>query len=51
MIEDPRAEPRYSERVRYVVVTGNPDARLTDLVVSPEDFLTSRFVVPYRSLI
>lgn len=37
---DPRDEPRYSERVRYLVVYGSPDARLTDLVVSPQEFIS-----------
>lgn len=36
---DPRAEPRYGERVRYVVVAGEPNARLCDSVMSPEEFL------------
>ena len=31
-----RAEPRYGERVRYVVVHGPPGARLVDVVVPPE---------------
>lgn len=36
MMADPRAEPRYKERVPYVVVHGTPGARLVDLVVAPE---------------
>ena len=36
MAKDPRAEPRYAERVAYVVVRGPPGARLMDLVVPPE---------------
>jgi DNA polymerase zeta len=28
MLEDPRLEPQYGERVPYVVVTGGPGARL-----------------------
>lgn len=39
MERDPRDEPRYSERVRYVVAYGRPDARLTDMVMRPEDFM------------
>eukprot|EP00271_Cylindrocystis_brebissonii_P007773 TRINITY_DN21469_c0_g2_i1.p1 TRINITY_DN21469_c0_g2~~TRINITY_DN21469_c0_g2_i1.p1 ORF type:complete len:1040 (-),score=209.68 TRINITY_DN21469_c0_g2_i1:154-3132(-) len=35
MAKDPRAEPRYGERVPYVVVYGEPGARLVDLVVDP----------------
>lgn len=43
---DPRAEPRYAERVPYVVVHGEPGARLFDLVVDPQDLLS--IDSPYR---
>ncbi|XP_019168407.1 PREDICTED: DNA polymerase zeta catalytic subunit isoform X1 [Ipomoea nil] len=43
---DPRAEPRYAERVPYVVVHGEPGARLSDVVVDPFDLLT--IDSPYR---
>ncbi|XP_057871729.2 DNA polymerase zeta catalytic subunit isoform X2 [Cryptomeria japonica] len=36
---DPRAEPHYGERVRYVVVHGEPGARLMDMVVDPLELL------------
>ncbi|CAM8925363.1 unnamed protein product [Rhodiola kirilowii] len=36
---DPRAEPRYGERVPYIVVHGDPGARLVDMVVDPLDLL------------
>ncbi|KAL2536841.1 DNA polymerase zeta catalytic subunit [Forsythia ovata] len=39
MKADPRAEPRYAERVPYVVVHGEPGARLVDMVVDPLDLL------------
>lgn len=39
MTRDPRAEPRYAERVAYVVVNGPPGARLMDLVVSPDEII------------
>ncbi|XP_027107695.1 DNA polymerase zeta catalytic subunit isoform X2 [Coffea arabica] len=39
MRADPRAEPRYAERVPYVVVHGEPGARLVDLVVDPMELL------------
>eukprot|EP00897_Mesotaenium_endlicherianum_P009916 jgi/Mesen1/8953/ME000056S08359 len=39
---DPRAEPRYGERVPYVVVHGEPGARLVDLVVDPQELVDSR---------
>lgn len=37
---DPRAEPRYAERVPYVVIHGEPGARLVDMVVDPLEVLT-----------
>jgi len=43
---DPRAEPRYAERVPYVVVHGEPGARLADVVVDPLDLLS--IDSPYR---
>jgi DNA polymerase zeta len=42
MKRDPRAEPLYSERVSYVVVYGDPEARLIDMVVSPHKFLQNQ---------
>lgn len=36
---DPRAEPHYGERIRYVVVHGEPGARLVDMVVDPLELL------------
>lgn len=42
MVDDPRAEPQYGERVPYVVRTGAPGARLIDRVVSPEEMLKDR---------
>ncbi|OCT48558.1 putative DNA polymerase zeta catalytic subunit [Cladophialophora carrionii] len=39
MLEDPRLEPQYGERVPYVVVTGYPGARLIDRCVAPEVLL------------
>lgn len=36
---DPRAEPRYGERIPYVVIHGEPGARLVDMVVDPMDLL------------
>ncbi|XP_048236258.1 DNA polymerase zeta catalytic subunit isoform X2 [Ricinus communis] len=43
---DPRAEPRYAERVPYVVIHGEPGARLVDMVVDPLDLLA--IDSPYR---
>eukprot|EP01105_Mastigella_eilhardi_P017939 TRINITY_DN4137_c0_g1_i4.p1 TRINITY_DN4137_c0_g1~~TRINITY_DN4137_c0_g1_i4.p1 ORF type:complete len:1941 (-),score=416.30 TRINITY_DN4137_c0_g1_i4:61-5133(-) len=42
MKRDPRTEPRYGERVPYVVVDGGPSARLADMVVSPETLFTAQ---------
>lgn len=41
MNSDPRAEPRYGERVPYVVVMGEPNSRLVDLVISPELYISN----------
>ncbi|KAH6855272.1 hypothetical protein B0I37DRAFT_321731, partial [Chaetomium sp. MPI-CAGE-AT-0009] len=46
MLEDPRAEPQYGERVPYVVVSGAPGARLIDRCIAPEDLLSN----PHASL-
>lgn len=46
MKADPRAEPRYGERIPYVVIHGEPGARLVDLVVDPLDLLDINS--PYR---
>ena len=35
MLEDPRTEPQYGERVPYVVISGAPGARLIDRCVAP----------------
>lgn len=37
-----RAEPRFGERVPYVVVHGEPGARLFDMVVPPRALVESR---------
>ncbi|KAF8985309.1 DNA polymerase zeta [Entomortierella lignicola] len=39
---DPRSEPQHGERVPYVVVYGNPGARLTDQVVEPKELLINK---------
>ncbi|KAI4206771.1 MAG: hypothetical protein LQ348_000839 [Seirophora lacunosa] len=43
MLEDPRAEPQYGERVPYVVITGAPGARLVDRCVAPDVLLHNDF--------
>ncbi|KAI5067558.1 hypothetical protein GOP47_0018086 [Adiantum capillus-veneris] len=44
MVIDPRAEPHYGERIPYVVVHGEPCARLVDMVVDPHELVnTSSF--------
>ncbi|KAK9818869.1 hypothetical protein WJX74_003598 [Apatococcus lobatus] len=42
MAQDPRAEPRFAERIPYVVVHGEPGARLVDMVVEPRALVESR---------
>ncbi|KAL8553803.1 hypothetical protein ACS0TY_002187 [Phlomoides rotata] len=39
MRNDPRAEPRYADRIPYVVIHGEPGARLVDMVVDPLELL------------
>ncbi|KAK1292647.1 DNA polymerase delta catalytic subunit [Acorus calamus] len=46
MRADPRAEPLHGERVPYVVIHGEPGARLIDMVLNPLDFLQMNS--PYR---
>lgn len=41
MLEDPRLEPQYGERIPYVVVTGAPGAKLIDRCVAPEVLLNN----------
>ncbi|KAL8975207.1 MAG: hypothetical protein Q9197_000558 [Variospora fuerteventurae] len=41
MLDDPRAEPQYGERVPYVVISGAPGARLIDRCVAPDVLLHS----------
>ncbi|PKA58464.1 DNA polymerase delta catalytic subunit [Apostasia shenzhenica] len=43
---DPRAVPLYGERVRYVVIHGEPGCRLVDMVVDPCEILDINS--PYR---
>ncbi|KAJ3699935.1 hypothetical protein LUZ61_003640 [Rhynchospora tenuis] len=46
MAQDPRAEPQYGERVPYLVVHGEPGARLVDMVIDP--YLLLDLDSPYR---
>ena len=39
MLQDPRAEPQYGERVPYVIISGGPGARLIDRCVAPDILL------------
>lgn len=43
---DPRAEPQYGERIPYVVIHGEPGARLVDMVVNP--YILLDINSPYR---
>uniref|UniRef100_A0A0E0QCI4 DNA polymerase zeta catalytic subunit n=1 Tax=Oryza rufipogon TaxID=4529 RepID=A0A0E0QCI4_ORYRU len=46
ILSDPRAEARYGERVPYVVIHGEPGARLVDMVIDPYGLL--EVGSPYR---
>eukprot|EP00122_Pirum_gemmata_P017837 Pgem_evm2s16712 len=41
MTRDPRADPRYKERIPYVVAAGPPRSRLYEQVVDPLMFLNN----------
>jgi len=41
MARDPRAEPKFGERVPYVVVCGEPGGRLMDMIAHPRDVVDS----------
>ena len=43
MLEDPRTEPQYGERVPYIVITGAPGARLIDRCVAPDVLLQNDY--------
>ncbi|KAL9600620.1 MAG: hypothetical protein Q9219_003053 [cf. Caloplaca sp. 3 TL-2023] len=43
VLEDPRSEPQYGERVPYVVITGAPGARLIDRCVAPDVLLQNDY--------
>ena len=42
MAADPRAEPKFGERVPYVVVCGEPGGRLMDMIAHPRAVASSR---------
>ena len=44
MAKDPRAEPRFGERVPYVVVAGPPGSLVSDLVTDPLSLLKDKYV-------
>ena len=41
-IDDPNDEVQYGERVQYVIVRGEPGAKLSDRAISPEELLKHR---------
>jgi DNA polymerase zeta len=43
-MEDPNDEPQYGDRIPYVIIRGEPNARLVDRAVSPQDLVNNRFV-------
>lgn len=44
MVEDSNDEPQYGDRIPYVIIRGEPNARLVDRAVSPEKALDARYV-------
>lgn len=44
VLEDPNDEPQYGERIPYVIVRGQPLARLVDRAVAPEVALNDGYV-------
>ncbi|KAF8846392.1 hypothetical protein BDN67DRAFT_940224 [Paxillus ammoniavirescens] len=42
MLEDENDEPQYGDRVPYVIVRGDPQTRLVDRAVTPEEFLANQ---------
>lgn len=42
MVEDSNDEPQYGDRIPYVIIRGEPNARLVDRAVSPEKALDAR---------
>jgi DNA polymerase zeta len=43
MAKDRRAAPQYGERVPYIVVHGQPESRLIDMVVAPSELVENRY--------
>lgn len=39
MLEDQNDEPQYGERIPYVIVRGEPNSRLVDRAIAPQDLL------------
>ncbi|GBE80756.1 DNA polymerase zeta catalytic subunit [Sparassis crispa] len=37
MLEDPNDEPQYGDRIPYVIIRGEPNSRLVDRAVAPEE--------------
>jgi len=44
MVEDENNEPQYGDRVPYVIIRGEPQARLLERAVAPEEMFTTRYV-------
>jgi DNA polymerase zeta len=43
MIQDENNEPQYGERVPYLITRGEPNTRLVDRAVAPEELLNNRY--------
>jgi DNA polymerase elongation subunit (family B) len=48
MIEDENDEVQYGDRIPYVIVRGEPNTRLVDRAVAPQELLNSRSVSSCR---
>jgi DNA polymerase elongation subunit (family B) len=44
MIEDENDEAQYGDRIPYVIVRGEPNSRLVDRAVAPQELLNNRSV-------
>lgn len=44
MLVDQNDEPQYGERVPYVIVRGEPNSRLVDRAVAPQELFANRYL-------
>ena len=48
VIKDPNDEPQYGDRIPYVIIRGEPNSRLVDRAVAPEELFYDRYVISLR---